>query len=59
MKGGMNTMKKKLKKPIRSIEVKKVRLYTMEGPAGNNYGWGCFGGVGNGCGQSCGGNCSR
>lgn len=55
----MNTMKKKLKKPIRSIEVKKVRLYTMEGPAGSNCGWGCFGGVGNGCGQSCGGNCSR
>lgn len=53
-------MKKKLKKPIRNVDTKKVTLYVMEGAAGNNCGWGCFGsGVGNGCGSSCGGGCAR
>jgi ArsR family metal-binding transcriptional regulator len=52
-------MKKELKKPMRNAEAKKVVLYTMEGPAGTNCGWGCFGdGIGSGCGQSCGGGCS-
>lgn len=52
-------MKKGLKKPPRNVEVKKVALYVMEGPAGSNCGWGCFAsGVGNGCGQSCGGGCN-
>lgn len=53
-------MKKTLKKPNRSVEATKVTLYTMEGPAGNNCGWGCFGnGVGKGCGQGCGGGCAK
>ena len=51
-------MKKELSKQILNAESIKLVLYGMEGPAGNNCGWGCFAsGVGNGCGQSCGGGC--